>query len=137
METADDAGDPSQDDVRVRLLIGRHDDRRVMGGAVTKLDRAVVDRVVKSHVADEVLVGLADSLGVGVVPRPGRDGPGRPLSARPTGAVSGFESLLRHVGLLGRGLRVREPGGNHLLRLDTFAACRGCLPRTRRAPLGR
>ena len=48
METADDARDPSRDDVRVRLLIGRHDDRRVMSGAVTKLDRAVVDRVVKA-----------------------------------------------------------------------------------------
>jgi hypothetical protein len=41
----------------------------------------------ETHVADEVLVGLADSLGVGVVPRPGREGPGRPLSASPTGAV--------------------------------------------------
>jgi hypothetical protein len=86
-----------------------------MGEAVTKLDRAVVDRVVKSHVADEVLVGLADSLGVGVVPRPGREGPGRPLSTSPTGAV---------------------PRNRTRIRSDSLAPSPTTYPRLRRARLG-
>src|SRR5688572_24673138 len=49
--------------IRPRLLVGSHDDRRILGSTIAKVDRTVVDYEMKRRVTDDVLVGLAHALG--------------------------------------------------------------------------